>query len=98
MKHSINSLDSKQIEKLLITFTIEELAKYYNVCTSTVSEYITNEFKKNKLNRPVEVVGAWMDSEERKALKNASKKDEWLILKETNLYKQLKNKYERIKN
>jgi len=90
MRHSKNSLDFEQLEKLLAeNMTLENIAEYYNTSITTISEITSEIFSKKKLNRPVEKVGAWMESQERKALKTAIEKDEWLLLKETNLYKKL---------
>lgn len=89
MRHKLDSLDHKQVEDLLKNDTLENIANYYSASTTTISELFTKVYKDRKLNRPVEKIGSWMESEERKALKTAIKKDEWLLLKETNLYKKL---------
>jgi homoserine acetyltransferase len=92
MKHKLETLDSVQLEKLLAKgITLKEIAEYYGTSLGGISEYTTQLFKNKKLNRPVEPKGCWMNSKERAAFKEL-RADEWLILKQTNLYKQLMNK------
>jgi len=89
MRHKLKDLDNYQLEKLLISSTLDEIADYYKVSRNTISNLMTGVFKNKKLNKLVEKKGAWMESEERKAFKTSIKKDTWIELKQTNLYKQL---------
>lgn len=97
MRHKLIDLDEIQLEKLLSSYTLDEIADCYNVSRNTISNLMTGIFSRKKKNKLVEKEGSWMKSEEREAFKSRTKKDSWLELKETNLYKQLINKHGKIK-
>ena len=88
MRHEKESLDWVQLESLLKTMTLKEIANYYSTSLTNISIITTEIFSNKKLNRPVEKVGSWMESKERKSFKEL-RPDKWKELKETNLYKKL---------
>jgi hypothetical protein len=84
-------LESLDLTNLLRFKTLKEVAEEYGVSISVVSQIASDQFKvvpeeKNKIVIR-DTIGAWMDSEERIVSKYVNA---WQILKETNLYKELK--------